>query len=97
MSHVQRILGKNFKFEIGSTTIGMLQVNEEFIKEQIVEGAYHKHFDFEKFYNELYGEERSQFKKAFDKQYINPLMKDLDSSLEQLFNIDYKKNLLILK
>lgn len=95
MTTLERILGKNYKFEYGSASDSMLQASEEWVKDMVVEVLYHHLFDFELWNNgNLDNEERRSMKEKFDQNYTRHLLRDLNYSLDHYFVVDHENKII---
>lgn len=89
-SLLKEVIDKNYYFEIGSATIGKLDSDLEFVKEQVKETVYHYLFDIDTYHNgNLTHEETARMISEFEEKEVNPRIDNLEDTLSKEFEIGY--------
>lgn len=89
-SFLNEVIGGNYYFEIGSATIGKVNSDIEFVKEQVKETIYHYLFDMDKYLNgNLTSEEKNLMINEFNEREVSHRIDNLEDTLSKEFYIDY--------
>jgi hypothetical protein len=82
------LIDTNFKIEIGSGTDGGTW-NQEELTEKIKEAIQHNLFDWDFYYN--WTDNDKEYLKTFEKETLDPLVKNIDKTLKDLFTFKDNK------